>query len=73
MDDQYRKLIYGIISLLIGIVFLFQNKRIIKIQGKSREGDLSEEIRIKKLKVVGVIAILGGVFFLLQYIFDFSL
>ncbi len=68
MKDQYSKLVFGIISLLIGIIFLFKNKKIIEIQGKSKEGDYSEEIRIQKLKVAGVIALIGGIFLILQYL-----
>ena len=73
MDNQYGKLIFGIISLLIGIVFLFQHNRIIKIQGESKDGDYSEEIRIKKFKVAGIMAILGGIFLLFQYFNNLSL
>lgn len=69
MEDQYSKLVFGIISLSIGIVFLFLNKSIIKIQGESKGDDYSEDIRIQKFKVVGVIAMLGGIFLLFKYFF----
>lgn len=67
MVGQESKLVFGILSLLLGILFLFFHKRIIKIQGESKEGDFSKEIRIQKFKVVGVIAIIGGIFLLLKY------
>ena len=63
------KLVFGIIFLLVGVVFLFLHKKIIKIQGKSKDDDYSEEIRIQRFKVGGIMAILGGLFLLSKYFF----
>jgi len=67
MRGQYFKLIFALISILIGLVFLFLNKQIIRVQGESKAGDYSKEIRIKSFQVGGIFAILGGIFLLFEY------
>jgi len=68
MQGSYIKPILGILSFVIGIIFLFFSKEIIKLTGESKEGDYSEEIRIQNLKVAGTLLFLTGLFYILKYL-----
>jgi len=68
MQGSYIKPILGILSFVIGIMFLFFSKEIIKLTGESKEGDYSEEIRIQNLKVAGTLLFLTGLFYILNYL-----
>ncbi|MHB2149773.1 hypothetical protein ACX8XP_12005 [Calditrichota bacterium LG25] len=68
MQESYIKPISGILIFVIGIIFLFFSKEIIKLTGESKEGDYSEEIRIQNLRVAGTLLFLTGLFYILKYL-----
>lgn len=67
MSKQFYGIAFGVFNLFISIVFLFFHKKIIHIQGKSEKGDVPLDQRILTFRLIGIIALIAGLYFILNY------
>ena len=68
MGESSYALLYGIVFLFMGIILTFFQNKILRIQGKSEQGDWSIKQRKLKFKIGGIGSLIVGILFILMAI-----
>lgn len=66
MSDESYDLLFGILILLIGLLFTFLHNKIIQLQGESNKGDFTLDQRRRKLIASSIVFLIGGIYFVVR-------